>query len=115
MSALRLSRQTGVSWIAAHRMLRKMRHAMADRDSRYRLGGLVELDDAFIGGKRTGGKSGGGVEGKTPVLVAVESRKISAGVPGRVRLSLQLALLGARAASAPAQRMHGPQACPAGG
>jgi len=28
-------------------MLRKMRHAMADRDSIYRLGGLVELDDAL--------------------------------------------------------------------
>ena len=50
LSALRLSKQIGVSWITAHRMLRKMRHAMADRDSIYRLGGLVELDDAFVGG-----------------------------------------------------------------
>lgn len=38
LSALRLSKQIGVSWITAHRMLRKMRHAMADRDSIYRLG-----------------------------------------------------------------------------
>ena len=79
LSALRLSRQIGVSWITAHRMLRKMRHAMADRDSIYRLGGLVEVDDAFVGGKRSGGKCGRGAEGKTPVLVAVESRGKKAG------------------------------------
>ncbi|HYW75498.1 MAG TPA: IS1595 family transposase [Gammaproteobacteria bacterium] len=74
ISALRLSKQIGVSWITAHRMLRKMRHAMADRDSVYRVGGLVELDDALVGGRRPGGKSGRGAEGKTPILVAVESR-----------------------------------------
>lgn len=79
LSALRLSKQIGVSWITAHRMLRKMRHAMADRDSVYRLGGLVELDDAFVGGRRSGGKSGRGAEGKTPILVAVESRDKKAG------------------------------------
>jgi hypothetical protein len=39
ISALRLSRQIGVSWITAHRMPRKMRHAMVDRDSICRLGG----------------------------------------------------------------------------
>ncbi|MBU2836914.1 IS1595 family transposase, partial [Acidithiobacillus thiooxidans] len=60
-------------------MLRKMRHAMADRDSIYRLGGLVELDDAFVGGRRSGGKSGRGAEGKTPILVAIESRDKKAG------------------------------------
>ena len=79
LSALRLSKQIGVSWITAHRMLRKMRRAMADRDSIYRLGGLVELDDAFVGGRRSGGKSGRGAEGKTPILVAVESRDRKAG------------------------------------
>ena len=79
LSALRLSKQIGVSWITAHRMLRKMRHAMADRDSIYRLGGLVELDDAFVGGRRSGGKSGRGAEGKTPILVAIESRDKKAG------------------------------------
>ncbi len=79
ISALRLSKQIGVSWITAHRMLRKMRHAMADRDSIYRLGGLVEVDDAFVGGRRSGGKCGRGAEGKTPILVAVEGRDKKAG------------------------------------
>ncbi|WP_226838440.1 transposase, partial [Acidithiobacillus caldus] len=35
LSALRLSQQIGVSWITAHRMLRRMRRAMGDRDSLY--------------------------------------------------------------------------------
>ena len=39
LSALRLSKQIGVSWITAHRMLRKMRQAMAGQDSIYRLDG----------------------------------------------------------------------------
>ena len=38
------------------------------------MAGLVELDDAFVGGRRSGGKCGRGAEGKTPVIVAVESR-----------------------------------------
>jgi hypothetical protein len=79
LSALRLSKQIGVSWITAHRMLRKMRRAMADRDSIYRLGGLVEVDDAFVGGRSSGGKCGRGAEGKTPILVAVENRGKKAG------------------------------------
>lgn len=74
LSALRLSKQIGVSWIIAHRMLRKMRHAMTDRGSNYRLVGLVELDDAFVGGRRSGGENGRGTEGKTPILLAIERR-----------------------------------------
>ena len=45
-----------------------------NQHSIFRLSGLVEVDEAFIGGKRSGGKFGRGAEGKTPVLVAVESR-----------------------------------------
>jgi transposase-like protein len=79
ISALRLAQQIGVSWITAHRMLRKIRQAMGHRDSLYRLGDLVEVDDALVGGRHTGGKRGRGAEGKTPVLVAVENRGKKAG------------------------------------
>lgn len=51
---------------------------MAHRDSIYRLGNLIELDDTFVGGKRAG-KRGRGAEGKRPVLVAVETREKGAG------------------------------------
>ncbi len=79
ISALRLSKQMGVSWLPAQRMLRKIRTAMGRRDSVYRLTELVEVDDALVGGRRPGGKRGRGAEGKAPVLVAVENRGERAG------------------------------------
>lgn len=78
ISALRLAKQIGVSWITAHRMLRKIRIAMGHRDSVYRLHDLVEIDDALVGGRRPG-KRGRGAEGKVPVLVTVENRDTGAG------------------------------------
>jgi len=59
-------------------MLTKLREAMGDRDSIYRLSDWIEVDDAFVGGKRAG-KRGRGAEGKTPVLVACENRGEKAG------------------------------------
>ncbi len=59
-------------------MLRKIRIAMADRDSIYRLQNLIEFDDTYIGGKRTG-KRGRGAAEKRHVLVAVETRSKGAG------------------------------------
>lgn len=73
ISALRLSKQIGVSWPTARNMLRKIRTAMAHRDSLYRLEQLIELDDTYVGGKQAG-KRGRGAAGKKPVLVAVETR-----------------------------------------
>ena len=78
ISAVRLSRQIGVSWITASRMLRKIRMAMGHRDSVYRLHDLIEMDDAFVGGRRSG-KRGRGAEGKSPVWVVVENRDKRAG------------------------------------
>lgn len=78
ISALRLSKHLGVSWLTARNVLKKIRTAMAHRNSIYRLHNLIELDDAFVGGKRTG-KRGRGAKGKKPVLVAVETRAKGAG------------------------------------
>ena len=44
---------------------------MVHRDSIYRLEQLIEIDDAYVGGKKPG-KRGRGAAGKTPILVAVE-------------------------------------------
>jgi hypothetical protein len=63
-------------------MLRTLRAAMADRDSRYRLTELVEVDDAYIGANKTGKSGRGG--GRTPVLVAIE--KTDEGKPGVVAI-----------------------------
>ena len=78
ISALRASKHLGVSWITARNMLRKIRKAMAHRDSIYRLGNIVEFDDTYVGGKHAG-KRGRGAKGKKAVLVAVETRGKGAG------------------------------------
>ncbi len=73
ISASRLSKYIDVDWKTARNMLKRIRLCMADRDRRYLLSGLIELDDAFVGGKTTGGKRGRGAEGKTAILVACEN------------------------------------------
>ena len=54
VSATRLAQMIGVTWRSAQLMLRKLRQAMGDRDQAYLLRGLIEIDDAFVGGKRSG-------------------------------------------------------------
>ena len=72
ISALRLSKQLDISWSTAQRVLRKLRIAMGHRDNLYRLSGMTELDDAYVGGKRTG--SGVGVRrGKSRLLWLVRA------------------------------------------
>ena len=82
ISALRLSKLLGVSWRTASKMLRKLRTAMGHQDSLYRLHGVIELDDALVGGKKSG-KRGRGAAGKTPIIVACEHNN---GKPGFVAL-----------------------------
>jgi Bestrophin, RFP-TM, chloride channel/Transposase zinc-ribbon domain len=69
ISALWLTKLIGVSWLTAHRMLRKLRVAIGDQNRLYRLSGIIEQDEAFVGGKRSG-KRGRGANGKTAILVA---------------------------------------------
>ena len=65
-------------------MLRKLRIAMGDQNSLYKLTGTIELDDAFVGGEQTG-KRGRGTEGKTAILVACEHND---GKPGVVAMKV---------------------------
>ena len=82
ISALRLSKLIGVTWRSAYRILSKLRTAMGNRDSIYRLSEIIELDDALVGGKRSG-KRGRGAEGKVSVLIACENKN---GRPGFVAM-----------------------------
>lgn len=82
ISTLRLTKLIGVQWRTAYAMLRKLRIAMADRDSLYRLDTLIEVDDAYIGANKTGKAGRGG--GRTPVLVAIETTE--EGKPGFVAI-----------------------------
>lgn len=71
LSALALKRQVGVSYPTAWLMHQKIMHAMAEREDQYRLDGTVQLDDAYLGGERSGGKAGRGSENKVPFVAAV--------------------------------------------
>jgi transposase-like protein len=82
-NALGLQRTLGLgSYNTAWQWLHKLRRAMV-RPDRERLSGTVEVDEAYLGGKRSG-KRGRGAEGKVLVAVAVEDNGPE-GI-GRVRL-----------------------------
>jgi transposase-like protein len=72
LSATRLQTYLNISWNSARFLLAKLRKGMGARDQEYLLSGLIELADAFVGGKTTGGKRGRGSEKKTKILVACE-------------------------------------------
>ena len=71
-SALSISKELKISYWVAWTLLQKIRSAMAEQDSRYKLKGIVELDDAYFGGKDKGKKRGRGTT-KSKVLVAVST------------------------------------------
>jgi transposase-like protein len=79
----RLGVKQGTAWLMKHKLMR----AMAKREAaKPKLKGRVEVDDAYLGGERPGGKRGRGAAGKTPVVAAVETtpeRK-----PRRLRLTV---------------------------
>jgi ribosomal protein L37AE/L43A len=74
ISSIELARRLGVrqptAWLVKHKLMR----AMAEREAKKpKLEGRVEVDDAYLGGERSGGKRGRGAAGKTPVVAAVET------------------------------------------
>ena len=85
-SAMTLHRQLGISYNAAWRMHHKLMQVMMERDRAHPLGGWVQLDDAYLGGERSGGKRGRGAPDKTPFVAAVETNE--QGHPLRVKLTV---------------------------
>ena len=87
VSSIELGRRLGVRQQTAWLMKHKLMRAMAAREAtKPRLSGRVEVDDAYLGGERSGGKRGRGAAGKTPIVAAVETtpeRK-----PRRLRLTV---------------------------
>jgi transposase-like protein len=71
LSALELKRHIGVSYPTAWLMHHKIMTAMAAREAEHRLSGTVQVDDAYLGGERAGGKPGRGSENKVPFVAAV--------------------------------------------
>lgn len=86
LSALALKRQIGVSYPTAWLLHHKINRAMAQQDAIHRLSGAVQLDDAYLGGERAGGKVGRGSENKVPFVAAVSLN--DKGRPLHLKLSL---------------------------
>ncbi len=93
LSARQLGRDLEVNKDTAWRMAMKIREAMAKREQRELLAGIVEVDETYIGGKpRKGGggsgpklKRGRGTK-KTPVVGMVERKgKVKAKIMRRLR------------------------------
>ncbi|EQD60156.1 ISXo5 transposase [mine drainage metagenome] len=72
VAALELMRHLGVCYRTAWRIKHKLMQAMTEREAGRQLGGLVQIDDAYLGGERNGGKPGRGSENKCPFVIAVE-------------------------------------------
>ena len=72
MAALELMRHLGVCYKTAWRMKHKLMQAMTEREANRQLGGIVLIDDAYLGGERNGGKAGRGSENKVPFVIALE-------------------------------------------
>ncbi|WP_051304588.1 IS1595 family transposase [Chitinilyticum litopenaei] len=71
LSALALKCQLGVNYRTAWLVQHKIMQAMLERDARYQLDGVVQVDDAYLGGERSGGKAGRGPENKIPCMAAM--------------------------------------------
>jgi transposase-like protein len=70
-SAKGLRQVLGLSYETAWTWLHKIRKAMV-HPNRTKLSGIVEVDEAYIGGEESGGSTGRGTSNKSLVVVAVE-------------------------------------------
>jgi transposase-like protein len=85
ISSLALRRHLGVNYRTAWLIHNKIMQAMKERDGAYVLRGKVQVDDAYLGGERCGGKPGRGSENKVPIVAAVSVD--DAGHPRYVKLA----------------------------
>ena len=86
ISSVELGRRLGVRQPIAWAMKSKLAQVMLERedDDSKRLIGRVEMDDAYLGGERSGGKRGRGAPGKRPFVAAVSTTP--EGKPSKVKL-----------------------------
>ena len=73
VAALELKRHLGVCYKTAWLIKHKLMEVMRVREEGRQLDGRVEIDDAYLGGERTGGKVGRGSENKVPFIAAVQT------------------------------------------
>ncbi len=84
ISSIELGRRLGVTQTTAWKIKHKLKQVMLERDATKQLSGRVEIDDAYVGGERTGGKRGRGAAGKTPFVAAAQTTQD--GKPSQLKL-----------------------------
>ncbi|MGH7236934.1 MAG: IS1595 family transposase [Candidatus Saccharimonadales bacterium] len=72
VSSIQLSKYLGITQKSAWFMLHRIRYAVEFGSYDKQLGGDVEVDETYIGGRRRGSKRGRGGEHKTPVVGMIE-------------------------------------------
>lgn len=81
VSAHQVHRMVGVSYESAWFMCHRIRHGVRPKKVLKSLGGTVEADETYVGGKNKPGKRGRGAAGKTIVAAIVQrGKKIVASV-----------------------------------
>ena len=73
ISSIELGRRLGTTQTTAWKIKTKLAEVMRIASDAEMLSGRIEMDDAYLGGQRSGGKSGRGSPGKKPIVVAVET------------------------------------------
>src|SRR3954453_8113821 len=72
ISSIELARRLGVRQPTASLVKHELMRGKGAREAgKPKLAGRVEMDDAYLGGERSGGKRGRGAAGKTPFVAAV--------------------------------------------
>lgn len=85
ISSIELGRRLGVTQTTAWKIKTKLAEVMRIAGENDKLSGRIEMDDAYLGGERSGGKTGRGSPGKKPIVVAVQTDE--KGRPRRIKLS----------------------------
>jgi transposase-like protein len=73
VAILQLMRDLGVQYNTAWKLKHKLMQVMFERQQEKTLAGVIELDDAYLGGEKAG-KRGRGSVNKIPFVAAVETR-----------------------------------------
>ena len=73
ISSIELGRRLGTTQTTAWKIKTKLAEVMRIAGETVRLDGRIEMDDAYLGGERGGGKRGRGSPGKKPIIVAVQT------------------------------------------
>jgi transposase-like protein len=87
ISAMALSKHLGCHYDSAYRLLRLLRRAMATHDQRYLLDGVIQVDEAYVGGHGDGRHRRGRAR-DTKRLLAVAVEQIGPDVSGFIHLDV---------------------------